>query len=882
MTTISYIVTALSLVYHAGATPAITFPVNSQLPPVARIGELFSYSFSSTTFQSGSTITYTLGDHPSWLAIESSQRRLFGTPDESSVPPGDVVGQNVEIVASDDSGSITHNATLVVSRNRGPAVRIPAQEQIGELGPSSAPASLLSHPSTNFEYSFDRGTFDAPDGANYYAVSGNNSPLPSWIVFDATTLTFSGTTPPFETLVQPPQMFNFSLVASDIVGFSAVSTSFSIIVGSHVLTTEEPNLLLNATPGSAFHYDGFGRSIQLDDVHVAPGGVQVSTHGMPSWMSFDPNTWEIDGTPGKDDSSANFTITFRDPLSDTLEVFVTVAITSTLFKSSFPDLVFKPGEEVDLDLADFLKNPQDTEVDVEMKPPQDWLKQNGLKLTGDVPMQAPESFEISVEASSRSSDLTEAKVFPFQVLEADETREKTATTSSTSTIIPPAHTDSGTEADGGNPADAEGGGISKTTLLLATILPILSIAFLLMLLIFCLRRRRARKNRLYKKPRQKPATMMEGGVLSDGEVSVQHLEEHFIVNKGSKSKVRLFAPIRKKYSAFMPSRTSTRSFISDSSGHLDSPDLPPGFLMMDPDSSAGLGHTVNSGFQSDQESWTTTDGTGNGYGSRGSNALGLDTPQQLLPQPSFVTDSRETSLSEALDLTLPLIAELPSIQHTPVVAYQPYGRIAHRGSIDGLSTSTSSSGVLPMEDRRYSRRISRDYSFTTGSLSPAPTVEDDPTEEVAELRPLTRIRVPPLRQPSRQIENPSIYGLTSSTGNQSQAGRSSFGSSENWRTAHLPEPDEGNDASIIYRGIVEDAPFHPSRPNTSEGTQGNLPLSMPYSGEVEIHPLSLRTRRPPHGDPPRLVDAASLGSEEDEGRAKGSQGSFGAFLGIVI
>ncbi|KAF5962256.1 Bud10-like protein, partial [Fusarium bulbicola] len=298
MTSFILVVLLLTVSGLTRSQPTINYPINSQLPPVARVDEPFSYVFSRYTFRSDSKISYSLGDAPKWISIDSKDRRLYGIPTNDTVPSGDVVGQTVEIIAKDDSGSTLLSSTLVVSRNKGPSLKTPLLEQIKDFGDYSPPSSLISYPSTELRFTFDADTFEyQPNMINYYATSGDGSPLPAWMRFDAGSLAFSGETPPFESLIQPPQTFDFQLVASDIVGFSAVSVAFSVIVGRHKLSVDNPNITLNTTRGKKLAYSGLADGLKLDNKPVKIDDIDISADGMPDWLSLDKKTWDIEGTP---------------------------------------------------------------------------------------------------------------------------------------------------------------------------------------------------------------------------------------------------------------------------------------------------------------------------------------------------------------------------------------------------------------------------------------------------------------------------------------------------------------------------------------------------------------------------------------------------------
>ncbi|KAJ4307755.1 polarity establishment/cellular polarization [Fusarium piperis] len=396
--------------------PTVNFPINSQLPPVARVDEPFSYSFSRYTFRSDFNLSYSLGDAPKWLSIDD-EGQLYGTPTDDTVPEGDVVGQQVEIIADDGAGSASLTATLVVSRSQGPSVKIPLSDQIGGFGDYSAPSSLISYPSTEFSFSFDSDTFNhQPNMINYYATSGNSSPLPAWVRFDAGSLTFSGTTPPFESLVQPPQTFDFDLVASDIVGFSAVSMSFSITVGRHKLSADNPTITLNTTRGKKLRYDGLEGSVRLDNEPVDKSDVEVSVDNMPEWLSLDEETWRIEGTPKEGDHSTNFTINLRDSHQDTLAIDAVVNVATALFRSTFDDIEIRAGKEANIDLKPYFWDPDDVTVEISIRPDIDWLKLEGFNITGKAPRSASRDLKISVTASSKGSDATETETLNVSLL----------------------------------------------------------------------------------------------------------------------------------------------------------------------------------------------------------------------------------------------------------------------------------------------------------------------------------------------------------------------------------------------------------------------------------------------------------------------------------
>lgn len=483
---------AVLLVGLSTATPAINFPINSQVPPVARVGERFSFIFSPSTFSSNSAITYTLSNQPAWLSIDSDARRLFGTPKEEDVAPGRIVSVPVNLVATDDSGSTVLTAILVVSRSPSPKVEIPFGEQIPDFGVYSSPSSLLSAPEDKFSFALDPRTFSNPSGdpIRYYATMADNTPLPAWISFDPGRLSFTGRTPPSESLIQPPQSFPLRVIASDIAGFAGVSLGFDIVVGNHQLVADETTITLRVVPRTLVSYTTLRDTVKVDGKPAAPGTVAIaSTSNVPSWLSVDKSTWHISGMPPDDAASTNFTITLRDRFSDVLNLTVAVEVANEparqpdIFSGVLPRLTITPGTHFSFDLRPYLVNPQNTEISVVRSSSYSWIKFDPATdtLFGDVPEGWQDStVDMQVNARSRGSEKSVSSSLRIHI-------------QATSGPTPGAHP---TEFPGGSTSLA-GDGVENgpfNTVLLAVMLPVVILLVAAMCLLFwCFRRRKERR-----------------------------------------------------------------------------------------------------------------------------------------------------------------------------------------------------------------------------------------------------------------------------------------------------------------------------------------------------------------------------------------------------
>ncbi|KAK0741186.1 hypothetical protein B0T18DRAFT_393850 [Schizothecium vesticola] len=401
------------------AAPGISFPINSQVPPVARIGQLFSFVFSPSTFTSPSPITYSLVKSPPWLSIDSSGRRLFGTPGEADVGPGRVVGVPVGLVATDGSGATTLDVTLVVSRSPAPKVNVPFERQAPKFGIFTPPSSIATPPQTQFSFELVKDTFSNPSEGplNYYAVMADNTPLPAWITFNPATLSISGTTPPSESLIQPPQTFAFQVVASDVTGFSASSLPIQIIVGTditlpkHEITVEKKIIQLKATQDSLLKYTDLRDNVRVDGKPATADNAAVaSMPDIPSWLSVDNGTWHITGTVPKDAQSTSFTVVLRDAFSNSVSMTVEVDVegreapSPDLFKSDIPTLTAASGEHFSFNLGKYLVDAENTEISIQADKSPDWVQwdSKATTLSGDVPKGTKDSTTtIGIEAKSR-------------------------------------------------------------------------------------------------------------------------------------------------------------------------------------------------------------------------------------------------------------------------------------------------------------------------------------------------------------------------------------------------------------------------------------------------------------------------------------------------
>ncbi|MCT7956024.1 putative Ig domain-containing protein, partial [Laspinema palackyanum] len=200
---------------------------------------------STNVTEGGATDTYTVvltnrptaevtirinPDHQTTTGVNS----LIFTPENWDKP------QTVEIVAVDDNivegnhtGTITHTALSTDPNYNGIQINSVTAKITDNDRANNPPvvvneiSDLTATVSTLFNFTLPANTFNDPDGnpLTYSATLEDGSDLPPWLLFDATTRTFSGT--PIETHVGS---LNIKITASD--GSLSVSNIFTLVVSA--------------------------------------------------------------------------------------------------------------------------------------------------------------------------------------------------------------------------------------------------------------------------------------------------------------------------------------------------------------------------------------------------------------------------------------------------------------------------------------------------------------------------------------------------------------------------------------------------------------------------------------------------------------------------
>ena len=480
---------AFSVSVHG--TPSVNLPINAQVPPVARPNQAYNFVFSISTFSwAGNSINYSLTNYPGWLQLDSSSRVFSGTP--GSADAGSVV---VSLVATDGTGSSSMSVTFVVSADPGPGLGASVAEQLPAFGPVPSPDSLSLAPSSALSLSFSPNTFTNTNANTvYYAICANNTPLPSWVNFHPSTMTFSGTTPSSTSPWELPQAFRIQLIASNVLGFAEAVTSFQLVITSHLLTFGNNLHVVNITNGLPVDFSGLQHDLSLDGQPANSSDIRQITASTPAWLSLNSSTMTLSGTPPVNAAPQNFTVTASDVFGDTASTVVLIRSTENLtsfFAGPVATVNATIGANFTYNLSSQLAPNSTADVAVSLGAASVWLHfdSNALDLQGHVPTDLkPQPIQVMVTTTQGSQSQSQNLTINLQ-----DARAPSARTTASHSISP--KTTSGSAAGGNRNMDATGSARRprRHWIAAAVVVPVFVALGSLLFLCFYLKRRRRRK-----------------------------------------------------------------------------------------------------------------------------------------------------------------------------------------------------------------------------------------------------------------------------------------------------------------------------------------------------------------------------------------------------
>ncbi|UPX17113.1 polarity establishment/cellular polarization [Ascochyta rabiei] len=414
-----------ALLAVAEAVPQISYPLNSQFPPIARVSEQYVFQFASTTFKSDTgSLSYSLNENPSWLSIDGKTGTLSGTPKVS-----DVGTMSFTVTAAGSAGAVANmESTLIVSKTDGPQLNTNISQALSAAGSLSGPTTISARPSQIFDITFPSDTFDSDNKLSYFATLSDHTPLPAWIGFDTSSLRFSGTTPP----TSKPQSFGILLIASDTPGYASATVQFTLAISTHELYFQPAFQTLNVTKGGNVHVTDLKNKLYLDQSSISDRDIQSPSAELPSWLKFDGNSFDLTGTAPAELSSQDLTVTAMDIYGDLAEYTIHLNVISELFSGTVDALNITLGELFKVQLPRSILAKDDEVVTVDFSSLTDHMHFDPITFTifGTVPEDmSPQVVQCSMTATSKNGSLKESQLFNIELLEG-----KDATTNTDSTL----------------------------------------------------------------------------------------------------------------------------------------------------------------------------------------------------------------------------------------------------------------------------------------------------------------------------------------------------------------------------------------------------------------------------------------------------------------
>ncbi|MDR3375972.1 MAG: putative Ig domain-containing protein [Ancalomicrobiaceae bacterium] len=278
-------------------TPATAPTLVSQTAAqVWKMGQSVNFTLPSTTFRDpqGQTLTYraTLANGsalPSWLSFNTSTGTFTGTV------PNTASGLSIRVTASDASGLSISETFSVSTPASAPSLSLP-------------PTTLTWNMGQAVNFTLPAGTFVDPQGQTltYKATLSTGAALPSWLTFNSSTGTFTGTVP------NTANGLTIRVTATDTSGLSA-SETFSVLTPASAPVLTSQTATQTVATGKAF-------TLALPSTTFTdPQGEkltytarQQNGSALPSWLSFNGTTDSFSGTAPASAQALSLTVTARD------------------------------------------------------------------------------------------------------------------------------------------------------------------------------------------------------------------------------------------------------------------------------------------------------------------------------------------------------------------------------------------------------------------------------------------------------------------------------------------------------------------------------------------------------------------------------------------
>ena len=302
----------------------------------------------------------------------------------------------------------------MVLNTTGPQLASPAgTTALITAGSFSGPGSILLSPGTTVAISLNSSTFiNTIASTQYYAICSDNSPLPSWLFFDSSDLSFSGITPAASSPSQLPETYVLHVIATDVPGFSSAVFQFRLTIDLHYLEFGSEGIDINVTVGQAFNYTGLKNNLTLDGEAIEMSLITNVQAESSSWLLVDNTTLDVSGTPPQNFYQQSFWVYIQDTYGDEANTTISLSANASTLLLGFdiPSLNVTCGETMSYTIPADAFAVNDVTTSVDLGNCSSWLSYNpqNLTFTGKVPESwLPQVYYLNLTVSKNSQSISE-------------------------------------------------------------------------------------------------------------------------------------------------------------------------------------------------------------------------------------------------------------------------------------------------------------------------------------------------------------------------------------------------------------------------------------------------------------------------------------------
>lgn len=374
----------------------VTFPLDHQLPNVARTNKIYNFKILSRTFTINDTSTrikYLATNLPKWLFFDQNTNTFVGKPSIGDIGEFEINFIGIDPIKND---RLSIKYKFLVSND--PGIEYVSKNeilrQIYRYGYSNGLDGLVFKVHQSFMIKISKSIFRMNGQSKntiveYYGRLCDRSALPNWIQFDANNLIFHGTVPSIFSTSLSSVEFCLTIIATDYPGFSGTEIKFKIIVGLHSFGLNlKKSLLISGKEDELFKLViPIQNIVFIDDYNVNLEQIKFKKpNNLPSYVFFDQNTYTLSGKHPKKLSYDVFYILLQDKNENMIQIPITIQ-TGNFYSFNLPVVRLIAGKSFHFKLTLPIDNETRDVMIYPILPPISWIYFDKKKLTfsGHVP-----------------------------------------------------------------------------------------------------------------------------------------------------------------------------------------------------------------------------------------------------------------------------------------------------------------------------------------------------------------------------------------------------------------------------------------------------------------------------------------------------------------